>query len=408
MLAVTLVRASGVAVYVAVIALLAVACRAVWLWQGIDASSSTGLAVVLWVALLLSGSAYLWSRWSGYHPPPSTITGLALARAVPGALVAVTFLAGPLLELPLVVALPLGALAGALTVPRHRRSLQVDVRQDLRRQAVTIRDADEAARVIEEARQALQERDLDDDQRAFAKLNLTEALTTRATRTRGEGELLEALELMDDLVERPPPNPALLFAAAQNLVESTSAAAEVQGGGDHYERAVVRLRSVLEGMPPSASLLANTLDAEADLSVFKASRNPAGSEEMVQHYDEAVEQLREAVAAAPRGRLRSRLETKLAWVSSYFASDEDLDRNVERLRAARGGLRRASAAERQFTTLFLADVLHLRATAGAPSAERDLEEAEALCRKVIKSRSPELRARAMALLAQVLDERTRL
>ena len=91
--------------------------------------------------------------------------------------------------------------------------------------------------MIEDCRQALASALEDADQRTAVQINLAHALSTQSALTGQDDGLPEAVRLVEDVLDQPSANVALLAYATSNLVDAMSQKAERTGDRTGYRQA---------------------------------------------------------------------------------------------------------------------------------------------------------------------------
>jgi tetratricopeptide (TPR) repeat protein len=219
---------------------------------------------------------------------------------------------------------------------------------------------EDAIELAAHCRHALEDGQLEPEERAMAELNLAGALIALSARADQDDVLQEAVAILDDAISSSPA--PLSFEAAAQLVEAMRVKEERTGDDVGYDRALELLAEAAERASvdlPDA--VGRALAARAERYARLAAREDR-SEEAERLHALAVAEQQRAVAATPdevdshAGRTAA-----LARLAASYPLDEDLDAAIRMCRSALRGLRSSHDPERAATMLTLADLLELRA-----------------------------------------------
>jgi CHAT domain-containing protein len=259
--------------------------------------------------------------------------------------------------------------------------------------ALTVKDPEHAAELagicsalLEEGEWRLgrRSRPLEDSEVTTLKLNLAGALVALSARAGQEDWLLEAVDVVKDLLASPHAEASL--AAAERLVEAMRVKALRTGDQTGYTDALALLHEAAAavGTPEADGV---RLAARGGWFALRAqlAHDPGDAERLGLR---AVADLKAAVAVTPEHLdAHARHSTALARLYGERASRDELDELVKHCRAAVRRLHVADEDERCAARLALAQVLEVRARTASDDDLRksaDLAYALWLCRRVAR------------------------
>jgi tetratricopeptide (TPR) repeat protein len=288
-----------------------------------------------------------------------------------------------------------------------------------------------AREMLEAATRVLGSERLDPDERATARINLARALVATSMAEGFPDGLIPATDTLKAvLTGQPPKDWLLVLQAAEELVGAMDVKAAKHGDPTGYPDALELLAKAAKEAPDDAGAMATYHHLVAEYQLTLAGRQSAGHEAEA-HADAAIAELRRAIAAVTpvRRLMLAGLYAKLGQLlGDRRKHQEDLEAGIELCRRGQR-LARASRRARSLPDLALASLLIDRAwetalsvdesateptlEAAAASVRKDLGEATALARRVIR-RDPSNRfdgleesARAQAAWEGLFDEPSR-
>jgi CHAT domain-containing protein len=275
---------------------------------------------------------------------------------------------------------------------------------------------DDARAMARDATRIRKERRLNLEQRKVTRISEALALIVGSGSVAHPDRLVEATDLLGQVLADPPSDPLMVHHAATELVAAMDLKATKHGDLTGYREALEVLAGASELMPADAGAFVHVHAFTAEYHLTRATRLSGADADAA--LESSIAELRRAVSAVtgPTRRLLPDLYARLgARVGGRGRYPSDLDEGIE---LCRQGQRCAGRSRRRVgPDLALADLLERRALevcrkGGAavsdPAADpaADLAEAEALCRRVARrGDSAELRRDAFEQLAGILRTR---
>jgi len=381
------------------------------------------------VSVALYSSMLIVLLASDYRPQRLLRTGVAVLFSA-GLAVTLQVIGVRSLHLPPPVA-GVGSVATAVAAFREAmRKVGRDQGNTLRSVSKHLADPRAAREMLEAATKALDSDRLHPGERATARINLARALVATSMADGFPDGLVPATDALRAVLADPPKDWLLSLEAAEELVGAMDIKAAKHGDPTGYREALDLLAEAAARSPRDAGAMSIVHRYTAEYRLTLAARLPPGPEAEA-HADVALAELRQAIdAVTPVRRLMlAGLYAKLGQLLADRRQHlEDLDAGIELCRRGRR-VARASRRARGLPDVILASLLIDRAweaalslddaaapsavEAAAASARRDLAEATALARRVIR-RDPSNRfdglegyALAQAALEELFGEVSR-
>jgi CHAT domain-containing protein len=269
---------------------------------------------------------------------------------------------------------------------------------------------------------AMNSRSASDEQKKTARLNRARAAIAESRGDDAPDGLVAATADLIALLDDPPDDWLLLWAAASDLVDAVSVRAEKHGDIGGYPEALRVLADAAERMPADLGAMAVVRERRAGYHAALADRLPPGPAADA-HAAEAVAELRAAIAMASASlrHLLPQWHARLGlWVARVRADPADLMAGIELCREAirlAGYRPLARAFTREVLAILLIDLAAEAAdglswdasdtdwAAAARTAHRALTEARRHLRYARRYGGKDMRAEVLDLQAQVRTER---
>jgi CHAT domain-containing protein len=378
-------------------------------------AGSMATAVLLYSGMLI----YLFG--SDYRPHRMLQTTVAILFCS-GLAVSLYGIGQRTLHLPRPVSAVAAVVAAVVTFRPALRKVGRDARRMLAAFPKPLADDADAGQMVDDARDALGMAGLTPEELKTARVNEARALIARSVADDSPDGLVPATDNLQGLVDDPPDDWLLLLMAAEELVEAMDVKAGKHGDLTGYPRALEVLKAAARPAPPAAGArtLVHYHTAEHELWLAgRAAPGPAADT----HADAAIQELRQAIAAATRFRQRMLpgLYARLARCLADRGSEpQDLDEGItlcrhgrrlarfrRRLRALPDVVLASLLVDRARETALAVDEPMTRAAVDAAerAVRRDLGEAAALLRPVLRRGPSGLRLDALTIRARLLAAR---
>ncbi|HET7013616.1 MAG TPA: hypothetical protein VFI65_06880 [Streptosporangiaceae bacterium] len=197
----------------------------------------------------------------------------------------------------------IGAIVATLVNVRWLRKKNVASLTKITQPAISRRGA---AQTYEASRHLIDDPGLPVGERKKVMLNLARAAIVAGTAGDAPDGLVQAADLLRQLIADQPANWTDLMGAATELADASFRKAVKHGDFSGYEEVLVLLAKTAEQMPPDSEAQVIVLQKRAEYQLKLASQVPEGPEAMTQIW-QAIASWREAIAASPppkRDRLR--------------------------------------------------------------------------------------------------------
>ena len=376
-------------------------------WVGVPTRSAVGLALGPLALWIWSSTLYARTSWGGWMPSRNRQRlQLTLWSVMIGVVSAVLLnaLFGP-------VAAGLGGLAaGIVGWWRYRRMLATELVKgtQLLKTAMTPPEMNE---LIAACRQQLLDSSMTAQRRSKVRLNLASALTNRQALADDPAGLLEAAEILSDLLADPAVDLATRAVVAMELSGTKSMLASISGSDEGWEQALDQQMEIARQLPHSsdrASAVMRAHDERAQFHMFRLSRLPAPTDAdslavWDGELDLVIRCVEQALAAAPR---KAEMLPNLLMEQGAYIAMRNPEVGVEKLREAYRSVRRRPLPRRENIQLAFAMQLvgraRIREDEDAPGelVESDLNEAERLATEIAE-RGQVLTGHAAGLLAEI-------